>query len=130
MNFSLKRINVINVFAEDLAGTKSFYQEVLGIPMTFEDENSAVFKLENLMISVWDVSVAHTLIAPTAVASPEAGARCVFSMFVDDVGAACAELVQHGVVLLNGPVDRPWGVRTASFTDPAGNIWAIGQDLG
>jgi uncharacterized glyoxalase superfamily protein PhnB len=33
------------------------------------------------------------------------------------------------VVLLNGPVDRPWGVRTASFTDPAGHIWRIAQDL-
>jgi lactoylglutathione lyase len=32
-------------------------------------------------------------------------------------------------VLLNGPVDRPWGVRTANFQDPAGHVWQIGQDL-
>ncbi|MDQ3782600.1 MAG: VOC family protein, partial [Actinomycetota bacterium] len=29
--------------------------------------------------------------------------------------------------LLNGPVDRPWGVRTASFRDPAGHIWEIAR---
>jgi uncharacterized glyoxalase superfamily protein PhnB len=98
--------------------------------MTFEDENSAVFKFENMMVNLMHVSAAPQLIAPAAVASPEAGSRCVFAMFVDDVDAACAELAQHGVVLLNGPVDRPWGVRTASITDPAGHIWEIAQDLG
>ncbi len=130
MNISLKRIDVINVFADDLPATKSFYQKVLKLPLTFEDENSAVFKLENLMISLWDASSAGDLIAPMSIASPSAGARCVFSMFVDDVDAACAGLARNGVELLNGPVDRPWGVRSATFSDPAGYIWGIGQDLG
>ncbi len=31
--------------------------------------------------------------------------------------------------LLNGPVDRPWGMRTASFTDPGGHIWELAQSL-
>ena len=31
--------------------------------------------------------------------------------------------------LLNGPVNRPWGVRTASFADPGGHIWEIAQEL-
>lgn len=48
MNLPLKRVNVISLFAEDLAGTRSFYQEVLGLPLTFEDEAAAVFKLENM----------------------------------------------------------------------------------
>jgi len=33
------------------------------------------------------------------------------------------------VGLLNGPVDRPWGMRTASFTDPGGHIWELAQSL-
>jgi hypothetical protein len=32
------------------------------------------------------------------------------------------QLAQRGVSLLNGPVNRSWGVRTASFTDPASHI--------
>jgi catechol 2,3-dioxygenase-like lactoylglutathione lyase family enzyme len=129
MNLPLKYVNVISLFAADLAGTRSFYQEVLGLPLIFEDENSAVFKFENMMVNLLDVSAAPELIAPAAVASPEAGSRFVLTVFVDDVDAACTELAQHGVVLLNGPVDRPWGMRTASFTDPAGHIWEIAQDL-
>lgn len=49
MNLRLKRVNVINLFAEDLAGSRSFYQEVLGLPLTFEDETAAVFELENII---------------------------------------------------------------------------------
>ena len=55
----------------------------------------------------------------------EAGARLQFTIQVDDVDAMCAELTERGVELLNGPMDRPWGIRTASFRDPGGHIWEI-----
>ena len=129
MTLSLNSVNVINLFAEDLVGTKSFYQEVFGRPLVFEDENSALFKFDNMMVVVRDVSEAPELIAPAAVASAEAGSRFVLAVFVDDVDASCAELATHGVGLLNGPANRPWEMRTASFADPAGHIWEIAQDL-
>ena len=28
-----------------------------------------------------------------------------------------------------GPVDRPWGVRTASSTDPAGHVWEVAHSI-
>ena len=56
----------------------------------------------------------------------DVGPRAVLTVEVDDVDAKCAELQELGVSLLNGPMDRPWGVRTASFRDPAGHIWEIG----
>ena len=36
-----------------------------------------------------------------------------------------AGLERRGVELLNGPMDRPWGLRTANFRDPAGYIWEL-----
>jgi uncharacterized glyoxalase superfamily protein PhnB len=42
-----------------------------------------------------------------------------------DVDKAAEELVEAGVKLLNGPIDRPWGVRTVSFQDPSGHTWEI-----
>ena len=35
------------------------------------------------------------------------------------------DLQSRGVQILNGPMNRPWGIRTASFQDPAGYIWEI-----
>jgi len=48
---------------------------------------------------------------------------------VDDADAVCAELDRRGVALLNGPIDRPWGMRTACFADPDDHIWEIAQTL-
>ena len=58
-----------------------------------------------------------------------AGARFQLTIEVDDVDAVCAVLGRRGVQLLNGPMDRPWGIRTASFTDPGGHIWEVAQGL-
>jgi len=58
-------------------------------------------------------------------AIPTAGVRSQFTLTVEDVDACCERLQVQGVELLNGPIDRPWGIRTASFRDPGGHIWEI-----
>jgi hypothetical protein len=42
-----------------------------------------------------------------------------------DRHATVEELKSRGVELLNGPMERPWGIRTASFRDPGGHIWEV-----
>jgi catechol 2,3-dioxygenase-like lactoylglutathione lyase family enzyme len=118
-------IGAITLFVEDLGVAKQFYVEVFDLPVFFEDDNSAVFKFGNTLINLLKTTAARELIEPAAVASREAGARFQFTIEVDDVDAMCAKLATRGVPLLNGPMDRPWGIRTASFTDPAGHIWEI-----
>jgi catechol 2,3-dioxygenase-like lactoylglutathione lyase family enzyme len=118
-------IGAITVFAEDFAETRQFYVDVFGLPIAFEDESSAAFDFGNTLINVLDARDAPELIAPTPVAAPDAGARAQFTINVEDVDATCAELERRGVTLLNGPIDRPWGVRTAAFADPAGHIWEV-----
>ena len=121
------RISAITLFAEDLETTKRFYAEVFGLPVHYEDDASAVFLFGEAMINLLRVEEATELIAPARVASPEAGARFQLTLPVDDVDAMCAELQRHGIQLLNGPMDRPWGIRTAAFRDPAGHIWEIAR---
>jgi catechol 2,3-dioxygenase-like lactoylglutathione lyase family enzyme len=122
-----KGIGAITLFVEDLAAAKQFYGSVFGLPVMFEDDDSTVFNFGNTIINLLKTSAASGLIEPAAVASPEAGARMQFTIEVDDVDATCAELASRGVELLNGPMDRPWGIRTASFRDPGGHIWEIAQ---
>ena len=120
-------ISAITLFVEDLAAAKQFYQDVFGLPVHYEDDASAVFNFGNTLINLLKTDEAHSLISPAAVASPEAGSRLQFTIDVDDVDAMCAELTARGVELLNGPMDRPWGIRTASFRDPGGHIWEIAK---
>lgn len=123
------RVDAITLFADDLERSKLFYQVVFGLAVAFEDEHSAVFKFENTIINLLKIPAARELIEPGTVASCEAGSRFQLTIGVDDADAVCAELARRGVTLLNGPVNRAWGMRTASFTDPGGHIWEIAQEL-
>jgi catechol 2,3-dioxygenase-like lactoylglutathione lyase family enzyme len=118
-------ISAITLFVEDVAVAKVFYLKVFAVPVVFEDANSAVFKIGGTLVNLLNVGEARELSAPAQVARREAGARAQLTITVDDVDATCAELVRRGVTLLNGPMDRPWGIRTASFADPGGHIWEI-----
>ena len=119
------RISALTLFTEDLERTSAFYREVFGLSVRFEDDDSTVFDFGNTIINLLRIDAATELIAPAAVASGESGVRLQLTLTVDDVDATCAELVRRGVTLLNGPIDRPWGIRTASFRDPGGHIWEI-----
>ena len=122
-----KGIYAITLFEEDLLAAKQFYQEVFGLTAVFEDTNSCVYKIGGTLLNLLKINAAGELVEPAQVASREAGARLVFTIAVEDVDAICAKLTAQGVKLLNGPMDRPWGIRTASFMDPGGHIWEIAK---
>ena len=125
----LKSLDTVTLFVRDPQRSKAFYRDVFGLPVHFEDQNSVVFKLENQLLNLLVISEAHGLIAPAPVAAGEAGSSFQFTIEVADADAVCEELGRRGVTLLNGPMNRPWGVRTAAFTDPDGHVWEVAQSL-
>ena len=129
MSESLKSVGAITLFVEDPQRSKAFYEKAFDVPVIFEDENSAVFQFENTIINLLAEPAAHELIAPATVGGPDAGARAQFTIGVEDANAVCQELASRGVELLNGPIDRPWGMRTAAFADPDGHVWEVAQQL-
>ena len=122
-------VGAITIFTEDLARSRDFYVTTFGKSVIFDDENSAVFKFGETVINVLAVAAAPELVEPGTVAPAGTGIRAVMTVEVTDVDAVCAELAQRGVPLLNGPMNRPWGLRTASFTDPGGHVWEIAQPV-
>ncbi len=118
-------IGAITLFVEDLSAAKEFYGRAFGLPIHFQDDDSAVFKFGDTLVNLLKTRAARELIEPAAVASPAAGSRVQLTVEVEDVDAVCAGLAARGVELLNGPMNRPWGLRTASFRDPGGHIWEI-----
>ncbi|SMB83934.1 VOC family protein [Deinococcus hopiensis] len=122
-------IQAVTLFVEDLEAARQFYREVFLLPVMYEDGNSAVFEFGGTLINLLRITQADELIAPARIAQPDSGSRLVFTIEVPDVDILCGELATRGVVLLNGPINRPWGVRTASFRDPGGHIWEIAQRI-
>ena len=119
-------LTAITLFVEDLPAAKEFYARTFAARPVYEDPDSAVFKLGGTLVNLLRVQAAPELIAPAQVGSPE-GVRAQYTLTVDDVDATVATLQERGIALLNGPIDRPWGVRTASFRDPAGHVWEIAK---
>ncbi len=124
-SFRPSGIFAITLFVEDLAAAKAFYRAVFDLPVHFEDADSAVFAFGTTLVNLLEVGAAPELVAPAAVAGPDAGVRCQLTVTVTDVDAAAAEAVSRGAQLLNGPMDRPWGIRSAAFRDPGGHVWEL-----
>jgi catechol 2,3-dioxygenase-like lactoylglutathione lyase family enzyme len=123
-------LETITLFVGDLSAARKFYAAIFNHAHVYEDDNCWVFKIGGLMVNLLRASEAGDVIAPLQAAGKEQGPRMLLTVKVDNADAVCAELAKRGVTLLNGPVDRPWGRRTAAFADPDGNVWEIAQEIG
>ena len=125
MSQSLNSVGAITMFVEDRARSKAFYEQVFDVSILNEDDVSIAFKFENMFVNLLETRAAPELIEPAPVAAADSGSRFQLTVWVDDTDAVCAELGSRGVELLNGPINRDWGVRTAAFADPDGHIWEV-----
>lgn len=119
-------VGAMTLFVTDKDRAKGFYGNAFELAPIFEDDASAIFRLDNLMIVLLAESEAPNLIGPATLGT---GSRAQYTIWFDDCDAAVAELRARGVEFLNGPQDRPWGQRTAAFSDPDGHVWEIAQEL-
>ena len=59
-----------------------------------------------------------------------AGRPCgLLAAGVADVDAAYEALKAKGVKFVRPPTNQRWGLRTAHFADPEGNLWEINQSI-
>jgi catechol 2,3-dioxygenase-like lactoylglutathione lyase family enzyme len=123
----LDDVGAITMFVADPQRSKEFYERVFDVPVAFEDANSAAFNFKHVIVNLLNVSQAPGLIGPAEVAT--SGSRMQLTIWVDETDAVVARLAENGVELLNGPIDRPWGVRTAAFADPDGHVWEVAQQI-
>lgn len=127
---AMNSLEVISLFVEDLPAASVFYKKVFAHEVLFEDDVCSILRIGNIVINVLNIENAPTLVEPVTVGGAKAGPRALYTANVKNCDAVCAELAALGVTLLNGPMDRPWGRRTAAFADPAGNVWEVAEELG
>jgi len=127
MSKLLSGIEVITLFVNDIAMSREFYAKVFGRPIVYEDDVSFVLQFDNLMVNVLQIGQAHELVEPKTASIPSTSPQMLLTIRVEDADAVCTTLRDNGVQLVNGPIDRPWGRRTAAFADPSGHVWEIAQ---
>lgn len=131
MNGTTEGLGALTLFVEDVQAVGAFYNDVLQLRPVFSDDVSTVFDVGGTLLNVLDIRAASEseVVAPARPAAVGAAPQMLLSLWVEDVDAVCDVLRERGVLLLNGPVDRAWGKRTAAFTDPAGTTWEVAQDI-
>jgi catechol 2,3-dioxygenase-like lactoylglutathione lyase family enzyme len=122
-------LGAITLFVDDVTRAKTFYQDVFGLSPIYEDESSAAFQFEHTIVNLLARPAAYELIEPGTVAEPSTGSSFQLTIWAEDVDGLVGELQSRGVELLNGPIDREWGMRTACFADPDGHVWELAQRL-
>src|SRR5215469_15718395 len=122
----IRRIVATVLFVRDLAKCQEFYRDTLKLQMVESDANGATFVIEDRYMILLEIASAADLIGSEVDAlKTEGGPRMLLAASVEDVDATYEELKGRGVTLLRPPTDQHWGLRTAHFADPEGNVWEI-----
>ena len=124
----IRKIEAMVLFVQDLAACTAFYRDTFKLQYQGSDANSASFLLQEGLYLI--------LLSPTGVTDLlgtqpriEGGPRGLLAVSVADVDAAYEELKAEGVTFVRPPTDQRWGLRTAHFVDPEGNLWEINQSI-
>lgn len=121
------------LLVSDFRASFLFYRDVMGFKSVFGDENEVYgeFETGEVMLALFrrDIMAAAlgTTDRPTEAVSQD---KVALIFAVDNVDAVCETLKARGVVFITEPEDRAeWGIRTAHFRDPDGNLLEIHSSL-
>jgi lactoylglutathione lyase len=118
------------VFVQDMDKCTAFYRDTLQLSYMGTDANSSTFLLQERYLILLSASGAADLLGSDPNELKIDGTpRVVLAAGVEDVDAAYETLTTKGVTFLRPPTNQPWGLRTAHFADPEGNLWEINQPI-
>lgn len=127
------KLTHIRLLVKDYGACFRFYRDVMGFEPTWGDEASgyADFDAGEATLALFGRGAMAEVVGDAelpAEALAQDTAALIFA--VEDVDAATARLQERGATLVAAPADRPdWGVRTAHFRDPDGNLIEVNQPL-
>lgn len=126
------RVSAVVLFVQDFNKCLTFYRDTLGLEVVQLESRFAAFKMAGHDFALVEMSEASEMVnAEQTAFEPQTGKfdRVLLCARVDNVDTAYATLKARGVEFTQAPADKPWGIRTAYFTDPEGNIWEIAHPL-
>ncbi len=127
------RLTYDRLLVSDFPASFRFYRDVLGFTATFGDENDvyADFEAGGVTLALFRRDLMALAVGTADKSEPADSQDKIALIFsVEDVDAAYAELQAKGVSFVTTPQDRTqWGIRTAHFRDPDGNLLEIYSPL-
>jgi len=123
----------IRLLVRDVTSSVRFYRDKLGMELSYGVEDNAYVEFQSgaCTLSLFQQELMSEV---TGVGNLPRSAsmqdKALIYLAVDDVDAFSQTLQSRGVTLIVPPTDRPqWGLRTAHFRDPDGNLIEIGHEI-
>ena len=112
------KLNTARVFVKDIAAARSFYANLLGLPLKVDGERFGY--------CVFDSGAMELVVESVPDDAPDeerllVGRFTGLSFTVHDIRARYVELLSQGVAFSGEPERQAWGGTLATFADPAGN---------
>ena len=129
------RINQIRLLVNDFSACFRFYRDVIGLPIgtgTEDDPTYAEFLPgSEVTLGLFGRSAMAEVVGAGSKPAHGDGQDAILLVFaVDNVDQTVEALKAKGVTFAAPPTDRPdWGMRTAHFRDPDGNLLEIFHPL-
>jgi lactoylglutathione lyase len=128
------KLTHVRLLVSDYPACLKFYRDVIGLPAHEGGPNLPYAELPagDVFLAIADrklmASVVEIAQPANAATAPERVALC---LAVDDVDLEFARIKAAGAPVVSEPADRKdWGIRTAHFRDPDGNIVEINKRIG
>jgi catechol 2,3-dioxygenase-like lactoylglutathione lyase family enzyme len=122
----LRFVNPI-AFVRDIAVSRAFYRDVLGLKVADDDGTIVVFE-EHFAIHDGP-KLAATVWGDARTDGAAYGRRNVLYYFEDDDIDACFARIKDHVDLIHPIVKQAWGQRVFRFHDPDGHAVEVGEPL-
>jgi lactoylglutathione lyase len=124
------KIGAAVLFVQDLDRCVKFYRDALGLQVAITDADSAAFQMEAQDFLLLKVAAAADMVGEEAISPQDrAGRHVLLCVDVENVDTTYQTYSNRGVSFIRPPADQPWGLRTAYFADPEGNLWEIRHSL-
>jgi lactoylglutathione lyase len=123
-----RKLMATELIVRDLATCTAFYRDTLGLEVRESEStpDSVSFQMDNVSFFLLEARGAAQMVSSEPLdLKLEGSPRVLLAAGVEDVDAAYETLSAKGVRFLRPPTDQPWGLRTAYFADPEGNLWEI-----
>lgn len=114
----------VNILVSDVAATLAFLREVLTVTVIHADRDFAVCRYEGRQWMLHSDASYHSnpLLALTGDGAIR-GAGLELRLYGVDPDAAVARAAALGFTVLQGPTDKPHGLREAYIAGPDGYVW-------
>lgn len=128
-----KKVTAVVLLVKDLQPSLVFYRDIMGLEVAQVEAKFAAFKMDDQDFALIEYSEAADMVkVGEAAFHAQIGTmgKALLCTRVENVDVAYETLSAKGVEFTQPPVDQYWGLRTAFFKDPEGNLWEIAHPIG